>query len=116
VNNVGPSCVAEEAHWVIPHQETGNSDSSVPDKLSHYVGKDESGPVVSTAFALSVQAFKLVIAGCDTMTLQCVPCFVELSLNGKHWNDLEDERDHIEKEDEHAEHLVLEALLSIVRH
>ena len=54
MNGAGPSCVAEEAHRIEPDQETDDGDSSVPDELGYYVRKDESGPVVCTAFALPV--------------------------------------------------------------
>jgi hypothetical protein len=52
----------------------------------------------------------------DSITMQRVPCFVELSLNDEHRNDLEDKRDHDEEEDENAKHLVLQALLGVVCH
>jgi hypothetical protein len=48
--------------------------------------------------------------------MQRVPCFVELSLNDEHRNDLEDKRDHDEEEDENAKHQVLQALLGVVCH
>jgi len=88
MDSAGPSCVSEEAHWIEPHQEADDSDSSVPDKLSHDVGKDESGPVVSATFTLSVQASELVIARHVLIILKRVPCFVELSLHDKHGDDL----------------------------
>jgi hypothetical protein len=59
VHSAGPSRVAEEAHWVEPHQEADDGDSSVPDKLGHDVGKDESSPMVSATFTLSVQAARV---------------------------------------------------------
>jgi hypothetical protein len=37
-------------------------------------------------------------------------------LDNKRWYDLQDERYDHEKEDENAEHLILEALLGVVRH
>ena len=63
VHGAGPSCVAEEAHWIEPDQETDDSDSGVPDKLSYYVRENESGPVVCAAFAFPMQRSKLVMGG-----------------------------------------------------
>ena len=37
VYGAGPSCVAEETHGVVPHQETEDSDSGVPDEFSYNV-------------------------------------------------------------------------------
>jgi len=51
VYGTSPSGVAEEAHWIKPHQETDDCDSSVPGDLSHHVGEDKGGPVVGTAFS-----------------------------------------------------------------
>lgn len=33
IHGAGPPCVTEEAHGVIPHQETHDSDSSIPDEF-----------------------------------------------------------------------------------
>lgn len=50
-HRTSPPGIPQEAHRVIPHQETEDGDSSVPDDLSHDVGKHKGGPVVSAAFA-----------------------------------------------------------------
>jgi hypothetical protein len=37
-------------------------------------------------------------------------------LSNKHWNDLEDQRDHHKEEDQDAVHLILKTLLCVVGH
>ena len=37
MHGAGPSCVTEEAHGVVPHQETDDSDSCIPDEFSNDV-------------------------------------------------------------------------------
>jgi hypothetical protein len=62
VHGASPSGVAEEAHWVKPHQETDNGDPSVPGDLGHNVGEHKGGPVVSATFSFPVS---------KRLTMQC---------------------------------------------
>jgi hypothetical protein len=55
VYGTSPSGVAEETHWVEPHQETDDCDSGVPGDLGHHVGEDKGGPVVGTTLSLPVR-------------------------------------------------------------
>lgn len=88
--------VAKKTSRIIPSQEADYGDSSVPDQLCQDVGKDESCPVVCAAFAL--------------------PSLVQSPLDDEHWDDLQDQGDHGEKEDKDSEGLVLQSLLRVVRH
>ena len=88
MHGAGPSCVAEEAHGIKPDQEADDGDPGVPDEFGYYVGKNESSPVVCTAFALPVQESALVKGCQDVIMLRCVPCFVKFSLYYKYRDDL----------------------------
>jgi hypothetical protein len=117
VNSTGPACIAEQAHGIELHQETDNSNSSVPDEFGDHVGKHEYSPVVGTTFALPVNRLRSADGWwCLTFDGDGVPCFVELSLNHEHRDDLQDEQCYYKKEDQYSEHLILETLLRVVCH
>jgi hypothetical protein len=54
VHSASPACIAEQAHWIEPDQETDDSDSGVPDEFGCHVGEHECSPVVRTTFSLPV--------------------------------------------------------------
>jgi len=64
----------------------------------------------------SLQEPMLVAGGRGAVFLEYVPCLVELSLDREDRYDLKDQGYDHEEEDENAKHLVLEALLGVVRH
>jgi hypothetical protein len=89
VHSTSPACIAEQAHWIEPHQETDNGNSGVPDEFGGYVRKYECSPMVSTTFALPVYRFKSATNGYVSHSMEnVVPGFIELSLDHEHRDDL----------------------------
>lgn len=117
MHSTSPPCIAEQAHWIEPNQETDDSNAGIPDNFSYHIRKHECSPVVSTAFSLPVDRAQSATGEFAPQTMEySIPCFVELSLDHKHRNYLQDERYDHEEEDQHAEHLVLETLLRVACH